>query len=196
MKNSNAPFDSGTRGPSVPRRRRTMARWAFGTARRLARAESGQDLVELVMVTPLLCLVVFGILEFGNILDSQQAVSYLTREGASMASRGVSMPAVLNATLENGSGIQLEERGGLVLSRLVVGDGVPNVEEQLSSMGYESASRLGLVGDELDELTDITMADGANIYVLEIFYTRPTLTPVMAFLSVMVPDVLYDRAIF
>jgi hypothetical protein len=148
------------------------------------------------MVTPLLFLVIFGILEFGNILDSQQTVSYLTREGASMASRGVSLDAVLGATLENGEAIQLEDRGGLVLSRLVVEDGVPCVEEQLASMGYESASRLGVVGDELDELTEITMADGANIYVVEIFYERPTLTPVMAFLSGMVPDVLYDRAIF
>jgi len=148
------------------------------------------------MVTPLLMLVIFGILEFGNILDSQQTVSYLTREGASMASRGVSFDAVMGATLVNGEGIQLEERGGLVLSRLIVEDGGLRIEEQLASFGYTGASRLGVVGDELDELTDIVMAEGANVYVLEVFYIRPTLTPVMAFLSGMVPDVLYDRAIF
>jgi hypothetical protein len=128
-----------------------------GSARRLGREESGQDLVELVMVTPLLMLVIFGILEFGNILDSQQTVSYLSRVGASMASRGVSFDAVMGATLDNGAGIQLEDRGGLVLSRLVVEDGVPNVREQVASLGYAGASRLGVVGDELDDLTDIIM---------------------------------------
>jgi Flp pilus assembly protein TadG len=193
---SNRRAGESTRAESRSGGRRGAFGWLGRSARRLAREESGQDLVELVMVTPLLCLVIFGILEFGNILDSQQTVSYLTREGASMASRGVSMNAVLAATMDNGNTIQLEERGGVVLSRLVVEGGVPCVEEQVASVGYDGASRLGPVGEELEELTDIQMAEGANVYVLEIFYNRPTLTPVMAFLSGTVPEVLYDRAIF
>jgi Flp pilus assembly protein TadG len=64
-----------------PRLRRGFGRLRRGFGR-FRKDESGQDLVELVMVTPLLLLFVFGIIEFGSILDSQQAVSYLTREGA------------------------------------------------------------------------------------------------------------------
>ena len=77
--------------------------------RRLLREESGQDLVELTIVMPLLLLVVLAIIEFGSILDSQQAVSYLTREGANIASRGTALDTVLAVTLRNGESIRLED---------------------------------------------------------------------------------------
>ena len=80
--------------------------------RRLARNEKGQDLVEMTILLPVLLLVVFAVIEFGSMLDSQQSMSYLTREGANIASRGEDLNSVLNVTMQNGASLQLDTRGG------------------------------------------------------------------------------------
>ena len=124
-----------------------VVRFARNVARRLASNDLGQDLVELTMVTPIMLLVVFGIIEFGSILDSQQAMSHLTREGANIASRGAPLDTVLAVTLRNGADIELDARGGAVVSRVLVEGGVPNVDYQVASAGYAGASQLGNPGD-------------------------------------------------
>ena len=77
---------------------------AFGWVGRLARGQRGQDLVELTILTPLLLLIVLGIIEFGSLLDSQQAMSYLSREGANIASRGAPLGEVLTVTMADRPG--------------------------------------------------------------------------------------------
>jgi hypothetical protein len=163
---------------------------------RLRKEESGQDLVELVMVTPLLLMFVFGIIEFGSILDSQQAVSYLTREGANIASRGTPLDTVLAVTLRNGESINLEGHGGAVVSRMQVDGESTSIEEQVSSPGYSTSSRFGEEGDPVAAMENLTLADGASVYVVEIFYERPMITPIQNLISGTVPTVLYDRAVF
>lgn len=166
------------------------------STRRLALDERGQDLVELVMVTPLLLLFVFGIIEFGSILDSQQAVSYLAREGANIASRGTALDTVLAVTMRNGEDIQLDTRGGAVVSRVFVASSVPHVAQQFASAGYGSASHVGGVGDEVTNLEGLNLSDGASVYVVEVFYHRADLTPFTGLFTGTLPDVLYERAVF
>jgi hypothetical protein len=163
---------------------------------RLRRDEAGQDVVELVMVTPLLLMFVFGIIEFGSILDSQQAVSYLTREGASIASRGTPLDTVLAVTLANGESIDLDDHGGAIVSRVQVDGESASIEEQVSSPGYSTSSRFGAEGDAVGAVENLTLADGASVYVVEIFYERPLITPIQNLLSGSIPTVLYDRAVF
>ncbi len=165
-------------------------------AGRLWRNESGQDLVELVMVTPVLLLFVLAIIEFGSILDSQQAVSYLTREGANIASRGTALDTVLAVTLRNGESIRLEDNGGAIVSRVFIEDGSPAIEEQVSSPGYSTSSRFGGEGDPVTSMEDLILSDGSSVYVVEVFYERPIVTPIMSFFSGSIPTVLYDRAVF
>lgn len=148
------------------------------------------------MVTPLLLIVTFGIVEFGSMLDSRQAIAHLTREGANIASRGAPLDTVLYVTMQNGEEINLSARGGAVASRVLMIGGAPTIEEQIFSPGYGSASLFGSEGDEATEMASAGLADGASVYVLEIFYSRPTWTPLMSFFSGNLPDVIYDRAVF
>ncbi len=164
--------------------------------RRLAGNDSGQDLAELTIVTPLLLLVVFGIIEFGAMLDSQQAMSHLTREGANIASRGTALDTVLAVTMQNGSEMQLDTRGGAVVSKILIQGTVPTVNQQVASAGYSTASRVGGPGDPVGAVSGMNLADGASVYVVEVFYDRPTLTPLQAFFSGSIPNVMYDRAVF
>jgi Flp pilus assembly protein TadG len=53
-----------------------------GVARVRRRRESGQSLIELVLVLPLLLLMVFGIVEFANAWRVYQVVTNSGREGA------------------------------------------------------------------------------------------------------------------
>ena len=164
--------------------------------RRLARNEQGQDLVEMTILLPVLLLVVFAVIEFGSMLDSQQSMSLLTREGANIASRGEDLNTVLNVTMQNGSELQLDTRGGAVLSRILVENATATIEQQVASAGYASSSQMGAPGDEVPSITGINMVDGSRVHVMEIFYARPTLTPLAAFFSGTIPDVLYDRSVF
>jgi len=53
---------------------------------RLARDQSGQALVEFVLVLPLLLLVLFGIMQFGLLFYKDIDITSATREGARKAS--------------------------------------------------------------------------------------------------------------
>jgi hypothetical protein len=163
---------------------------------RLAREESGQDLVELTVVTPVLLLVLLAIIEFGGLIDSQQELSYLTREGASIASRGTAIDTVLAITLQNGEDIGLSSRGGAVVSRVTMNGGDAEIQAQVASPGYGSASRIGESGDEVASISGLAVADGASLHVVEVFLERPMNTPILNFFSGSIPEVMYDRAIF
>lgn len=167
-----------------------------GWAALLRRDERGQDLVELTVVAPLLLLLLFGIVEFGSIFDSQHTMSYLTREGASIASRGTPLDTVLAVTMRNGADIGLSDRGGAVVSRVTVAGSTAEVEEQVASPGYASASRIGSPGDDIESISALNLEDGASVYVVEVFLNRSNLTPIMGFFSGSIPEVLYDRAVF
>lgn len=175
---------------------RRAGRPLAGLLRRLARNERGQDLVELTIVAPLLLLIVFAIIEFGGMLDSQQAMSYLTREGANIASRGEDLDNVLNVTMQNGSEIGLDSRGGAVVSRVVVENSVAKIDEQVASSGYASASRVGNAGDIVASMAQVNLVDGSRLHVVEVFYQRPSVTPLMGFFSGSIPDVMYDKSVF
>lgn len=148
------------------------------------------------MVTPLLLVVTFGIVEFGSMLDSRQAIAHLSREGANIASRGAPLDTVLAVTMQNGTEINLSSRGGAVASRVFMSDGTPTIDEQIWSPGYGSASLMGGEGDDVLEMSGLGLSEGASVYVLEIFYDRPDWTPLKNFFSGSLPDVLYDRAVF
>jgi Flp pilus assembly protein TadG len=72
------------RAPS-PRTRRNGPSRRFGGARRLVRSERGTAVVEFALVAPLLFLIVFGIIEFGRILNAYNQLTQLAGQGARAA---------------------------------------------------------------------------------------------------------------
>ena len=55
---------------------------------KLLKKQSGQAMVELAIVLPILLLLVFGIIEFGRIYSTQLMAAHGAREGARAASVG------------------------------------------------------------------------------------------------------------
>ena len=58
------------RVPSPRTRLREPSRSLWGGARRLSRSERGTAVVEFALIAPLLFLIVFGIIEFGRMLNA------------------------------------------------------------------------------------------------------------------------------
>lgn len=56
--------------------------------------DRGAAAVEFALVLPLLLILIFGIIDFGRLLNAQIAVTEAAREGARMTSFGASLPEV------------------------------------------------------------------------------------------------------
>ncbi len=167
-----------------------------GAPRVPSRRERGQGLVELVLTLPVLLGITFGVLEFGTLLDRSHQLAGLTREGANMASRGVSLDSVLMVTVMNGTEVGLDRTGGAVVSRVGIQNGVPIITEQFASAGYAGRSRIGMRGGVALPLQSFGLQDGRIYHVVEAFSLYRPFTPLDAFVERVVPDTLYDRAVF
>ena len=55
---------------------------------RLGRRNAGQAIVEFALAAPLLCLLMFGIVEFGRYLATRMALRHTVREAARFATTG------------------------------------------------------------------------------------------------------------
>jgi hypothetical protein len=164
--------------------------------RRLAGDEAGTAIVEFAIVTPLLLMLVLGVIEYGNVFSNVHTLASLSREGANLASRGATLPVVLDNVMGNGVDIGLSSRGGVVASRLIVTGGVAKVDEQVSSTGYSGKSHVGPANGPATGTGTWGLQEGQIVYVVELFYRYDTVTPLEAVVGIGVPDTLYERAIF
>lgn len=73
------PVQDPTRAPGCPTPRVARIGW------RTTRADSGQGLVEFLLVVPMLVLLLFGIVELGAAWRTFQVVTHTAREGARIA---------------------------------------------------------------------------------------------------------------
>jgi Flp pilus assembly protein TadG len=69
----------------TPRPRLQEPSRGFRGARRLLRSERGTAVVEFALIAPLLFLIVFGIIEFGRILNAYNQLTQLAGQGARAA---------------------------------------------------------------------------------------------------------------
>ena len=164
--------------------------------RRVLSDERGVAIVEAAIVSVLLVTMALGIVEFGNALSRVHTITALSREGANMASRGSSLNEAINVTMTNGSSIDLAGKGGVIATRILVTNGSPMIIDQAASNGYMGQSRMGIIGTPANSTDDWNLADGQSIYTVEIFYDYDQITPFGDVVNVVVPDQLYERAVF
>jgi len=156
----------------------------------------GQALTELALMLPFLLVMLLGLIEFGTALDRTHSLSTLSREGASIASRGASIDTVANVVVLNGADIQLDSMGSVIVTEVQVTAGAPMIRAQAVAGGFTATSRLGSVGDRAAALDSLGLITGQRHYAVEIFYRHEPITPVRHVLGFGVPPVLYDRTVF
>ena len=152
--------------------------------------------MEFLLAVPILLVVMFGILEFGNLFDVTHTMSGLGREGANIAARGTALDTVLQVTMANGSTIQLGGNGGVVATQITVQNGNPLVTNQIASAGYVGQSKIGPIGTMASGLGSTVLSDGKSYYAVEVFFIYQPFTPLKQLVNSVVPDTLYDRTVF
>lgn len=158
--------------------------------------ERGQELVEMVIVLPLLLLTVLGIAEIGHVFTINHGMAALSRESANLAARGTSLAQAAQIAVTTGDDILLSTNGGAIATRLRVQGGTPVVIAQ-AAFGSVGASKMGTIGDSAAPLTGVAFADGRVLYTVEIFYQYQPLTPLLGVAgAAIVPNQLYEAAVF
>ena len=165
------------------------------TTSALRRAE-GQSLIEFAILMPILLVLFLGIVEAATAYDRQHTLEGLSREGANIASRGAELDEVVDLMVESGSIIGLEDRGGAIVSRLRVGDGLAEIVGQEATTGYLGQSQLGTLGEFAADFDGYGMVEGSNLHVVELFYSYDPFTPLGSFVVGAIPQGLYSRAVF
>ncbi len=77
-----------------------MRKW-----RRRGQRESGQSLVECAMVLPLLLVILFAIIDFGRIYQSNVSLTNAVREGARLGSVGATTGEIQARVADTASGL-------------------------------------------------------------------------------------------
>lgn len=189
-----------------------------------ARDTRGQSLIEFAIVLPLLIVVALGVVEISFALLDQHVVTRLSREGANLISRDVSLIAASNAMTSMASRpVDFASNSRLIFSVIRKGatTGTANFDRDIlyqrfaygSLSGVSSALRTSggsfhgapdyqaFNADSDTSLRvlnlppDIAIHRGGMLYVTEIFSTHQLLTPLGAF-GIPVPDQLYSIAYF
>jgi hypothetical protein len=206
-----------TRLPSLIRRvRQLSSRWASGTG--------GASLIEGAIVLPLFILIASGIVEVGFALRDQQVISRLSREGANLISRDVTLEDAAAAVsgmsteplnFDNGTKVILSvlKRGGaigtanyntLVLYQRVEYGNHPGHSRLLTrgAGSFGPGPEYIAVNSDSDTSLQVTNApaglvtvSGGLIYVSEVLTSYRLQTPVATF-GVAVPTELYSIAYF
>ena len=193
-------------------------------SRRTRSSERGQTMVEMAIVMPFVVMVSLGVVEVSYAILHQHVISRITREGANLISRDVTLLDASNA-LKTMSAAPVNFANGsqLVLSVLKKGStvGTANYDKVVLYQRYAigtlgTPSTLSTAGpapvgpgpDFLTSNTDtnmnlrinnlpanVDMTRGALLYVAEVFTQHAPLTPLNQF-GVAVPPTLRSIAYF
>jgi hypothetical protein len=178
--------------------------------RKLRMGEEGIAAVELALILPLLLVMVFGIIDFGRLIQANLIVTNVSREGGNMASRGFKSGDDLISMLQSsGTPLDLNGSGRIYVSRIKAGTSRtapnPSIDPQFSK------GNLGISSNILSGLPHLGLSDGlyrhlvfedsqqasdiAEIWVVEVYYKYKPITPLPNFIAGILVTPGYDGRI-
>jgi Flp pilus assembly protein TadG len=167
--------------------------------KRNATAERGQALLEILPVIMLLLTLTFAVIDFGRAIWEVQVITGLTREGSNLASRNTTLTDSANAVIKDGSVLNLQNNGAVIITSIENKSGKLQITGQVPKGNLSATSRIGNgVGSVavLPATTPTIPQPGGTVYVTEVFCSYTAITPLGAFVSYAVPSTLYDIAYF
>lgn len=163
--------------------------------------EQGAALLELALCLFMLLVLVFGIIDFSQMIYDHQMMCGLTRQGSDLASRGTTL-ATTGAALEiQGAGMNIGTNGRIILTA-VSNDSKGNaqvVDQWISATGISASSAIGTgVGNPatMPASASTALNAGQTLYVTEVFYSYSPMTPIGGFLKKSIASTLYETAFF
>jgi len=176
----------------------------------LKRDNSGQALLELAFVVPMLLVFVFGLVDFTRAMYDLEVITNLAGEGSSQASRGTTLINTA-ASVMTDADINMNSDGCVIVTSVnSPSSGSYKVTGQVSSSPCNSGtSKIGqctpvggvctgsaTVPSQVQ--TVLSASTNITIYVTEVTYNFSPVTPIGAFLhkSNWLPSQLYRAAYY
>jgi hypothetical protein len=185
-----------------------------GSIQKIFRSKEGQSLIELTLITPLMLLLVFGVVEVGSIISTYLTITHTTREGANLTSRGtnpnIALDAIIAAaapTIRNDN----PEQWRVIYSRIRQEMGTPcnpsctyvidpdplnpgNIPGQIIRGNFNQASQLGNIGDTVTIPGVQDVAQNQIFHAIEVYYDYGP--SVITFIGNNINQTFYERSIF
>jgi Flp pilus assembly protein TadG len=173
----------------------------FRWAKRLE-DESGNALVELAICISVLLTLVFGLIDFSQMIFDEQIMSGISRQGSDLASRGTeaSLAVTVAALVTQGSSLNIGTNGRIILTEVADVNGSPQIIDQAeSTTGVSVTSSVGSgIGNPatVPSSASTVLSAGQTLYVTEVFYSYNPMTPIGNFLKKSLASQLYEAAYF
>lgn len=174
----------------------------------LRQNNSGQALLELALIMPMLMIFVFGIVDYTRAIYDQEVITNLAGEGSSIASRGAGLAATAAAVWSDAD-IDMANNGCVIVTSVASpSSGSYKVTGQAYSTTCNSASSKigcfpppsGCGAATIPTLvqTVVQSSTNPNVYITEVYFKFSPVTPVGSFLhtSNFLPSQLYAVAYY
>lgn len=163
--------------------------------------EQGAALVELALCLSMLLILVFGLIDYSQIIFDHQVMSGLSRQGSNLASRGTSLIDTVSALTTQGTVLDISKKGKIIVTAVADdASGKPQIVDQAESASGASAnSAIGTgVGSaaSMPATSTPVLSTGQTLYVTEVFYAYTPMTPFGGFVKKYLGATLYESAYF
>ncbi len=177
------------------------------SVKKLIRSKKGQSLIELTLIFPLMLLLVYGVVEVGQIISTYLTLTHTTREGANLTSRGTPPDTTLDAIILAAAPTIRNDNLGqwrIIYSEIVQKPATPcltpptgctyEISDQIIRGNMPELSKLGAVGATVTIPGVDNVIAGQTFKVIEVFYDYGP--NVMTFIGNNIDKTFYDRTIF
>lgn len=163
--------------------------------------ERGAALIELAICVPMLLILVFGLIDFSQIISNYQQMSGLSRQGCNLASRGTSLADTVSALGAQGASLNIGTKGKIFVTAVADDvNGIPRIVDQVvSPAGISVTSKVGSgigAAASMPSSANTVLQAGQTLYIVEVFYSYTPMTPIGAFLKTSLGSKLYEAAYF
>ena len=170
--------------------------------------ERGAAFIELALCLPVLFVLVFGVIEFSQIIYDNQMMSGLSRQGSNLASRGWPLAdtpteiGVVSALVTQGASLNIGTRGRIIVTEVEKNIKTGKLEivgQQESPTGIPATSAINpwiTKPASVPSNARTVLNAGQTIFVTEVFYSYVPITPLGGFLKMKLASTLYDAAYF
>lgn len=182
-----------------------FCRRLFVWAKRLE-DERGSALVELAFCVPMMLVLIFGLIEFSQIIYAHEVMAGISRQGSSIVSRddnSSDIPGTLAALVTQGGALNLGTNGKIIVSEVNYPSstctGTLSITQYTSVGGIAATSVTNNWVANPDTIPLNAQADLNACYTLvitEVFYTYHPITPIGGLLKMSLTPTLYDAAYF
>src|SRR5262245_27176207 len=179
--------------------------------KRVFHSERGQSLIELTLITPLMLLLVFGVVEVGSVISTYLTLSHTTREGANLTSRGTDPNTALDAIILAAAPTIRDDNLGqwtTIYSRIIQDPATPcpptpctyiidtAADGRIVRGTLGQSSQLGNQGDIVNtNLAGLdSVAPNQIFHAVEVYYDYGP--NVITFIGNAIDKIFYERTIF